>query len=129
MSWPTFPAFPSSPIKRGTHTISVLSQDETETAPRLEAPHNLGRLPRGDYRDWRREDRERLRSGRTAGQLTALVLVPLVLIAFTLTATGAIKPPPAWVAFGVMLVAAAAIWFLRIRFHRASRNGSSDPGK
>lgn len=95
-----------------------MSEEEKEP---LEAPHNLGRLPRADPRDWRRADRERLRSGRTAGQLMAVVLVPLVIIAVALTASGVITPSPEWVIFGVLLVAAIVVWFLGVRFRKPPR--------
>ena len=104
-----------------------MSREEKE-AP-LEAPDNLGRPPRAAHRDWRREDRERLRSARTAGQLMAVVLVPLTLIAFALTASGVITPSPEWVIFGILLVAAIVIWFLGVRFRQPLRSGGTDPQK
>jgi peptidoglycan/LPS O-acetylase OafA/YrhL len=53
----------------------------------LEGPHFAGQIPSPDRRDWRREDRERLKRARTAAQLTALVLVPLTFITAALIET------------------------------------------
>jgi len=53
----------------------------------LEGPHFAGQIPSPDSRDWRREDRQRLKGVRTAAQLTALVLVPLTLITAVLIET------------------------------------------
>ena len=53
----------------------------------LEGPHFAGQIPSPHRRDWRREDRERLKGARTAAQLAAIVLVPLTVITAALIET------------------------------------------
>lgn len=85
---------------------------EERKEPELETPDRFGQIGRRNPKDWRGQDRDQFRSTQTIGRLTALLVIPVTIVAAMLAESHTIARSVALtVVVAVWLAGIGTLWF------------------